>query len=126
MTTDPTPRKVEIAQSALDNMTNEIWALRRKVGQLEQEREPGAVTLDNLIDKISTERDQLQAALAAANATIAERDDQLSRIADTTQGLLPVMNQVDAVTMDASSSIRKLFIQARLVIGLVEAIARGE
>lgn len=72
---EPTPRKVEIAQTALDNMGNEILALRRKVAQLEHERMPEATSLDNLIDKLTRERDTARAQLAARDArlkTIAE------------------------------------------------------
>lgn len=78
------------------------------------------------VDRLRADLNAAHTMLADARAQLAERDERLARIAATTQSLLPALDKVDVATMDASSGIRKLFIQSRMVIGLVEAIAKGE
>jgi predicted nucleic acid-binding Zn-ribbon protein len=94
-------RKIEIAQSALDNMTNEIWALRRKVEQLEHERD-------------------------AANARAEAAERKLAEIAELTDSVIPAMRRINPVTMEASSAVQRLFTQGRLALERIEAIAKGE
>lgn len=87
---------------------------------------PNGSTLAEIADLTIREMRRLEDQLAAANARAEAAEAKLATIAETAQGLLPHMNRVDVVTMEASSGIRKLFIQARAAIRDIGAIAKGE